>query len=94
MGAHLHDAAVFYHHDPVRILQSAKAMGDGYGGPVGHQIVNGFWINFSVSVSTAEVASSRIKIAGFQYGPGDGDPLLLTSESPYPVRLRQYRRRR
>jgi hypothetical protein len=49
-------------------------------------IFNAAWISCSVWVSSAEVASSRIRIGGcFENGPGDGDALLLTAGQLQPA---------
>ena len=62
--ADLDDAAAVHDHQPVGLAQRAQAVGDGDGGAALTRLSSAFWISFSVSVSTAEVASSRIRMRG------------------------------
>ncbi len=54
-----------HHHDAVGVLDGGETVGDDQGGAALGQFEQARWIARSVSVSSAEVASSKIRIGGF-----------------------------
>ena len=64
MGPALDDAAGFEHQDLVGVDHGREPVRDDQRGAAGRDLAEAAWISRSVRVSSAEVASSKIRIAG------------------------------
>ena len=80
MRAHLDDLPAVHHHQAVGLAQVDRRWAMAMVVRPCTRLSSAFWISFSVSVSTAEVASSRIRMRGFdQQRPGNADALALAA---------------
>ncbi len=80
MRALLDQAAAIEHQDVVGADDGRQPVGDDQRGAVLATSSSASWISFSVWLSSALVASSRIRIGGaLEDGAGDGDALLLAA---------------